>query len=129
MNSEQQRAAIERLRELEKKATPGEWFTDPEFEHSLTALCRATGREDILFGACDWPDADYICALRNEALPLIEDLQAENERLRAGIGRAVQKLEASDLIDLAHGAINEWYGAEKACIQKALREMEDIHDA
>lgn len=58
-----------------------------------------------------------------------ESQLAAIERLRAWIGRAVQKLEASDLIDLAHGAINERYGAEKACIQKALREMEDIHDA
>ena len=118
MNSEQL-AAIERLRELEKKATPGEWFTDPEFEHSLTALCRATGREDILFGACDWPDADYICALRNEALPLIEDLQAENERLRDGIGRAVDCLRRDC----------ESFGELSSAVCDAQEQLEALHDA
>lgn len=74
MNSEQV-AAIERLRELEKKATHGQWFTDPEFEESLTAMVKSNECEDLIFGACDWPDADLICALRNDGMPLIEALQ------------------------------------------------------
>lgn len=74
---------IERIAELEAKATPGEWSTDPEFEESLTAICISSEREEMLFGACDWPDADLICALRNEALPLLREMQAENERLKA----------------------------------------------
>ncbi len=71
-----------------------------------------------------------------EALPLLREMaqalseaQAENERLREGFGRVAQKLEASDLIDLAHSAINDRYGAAKTCIQKALRELEALHDA
>jgi len=53
-------------------------------------------------------------------------LQKENERLRDGILKAVQKLEASDLIDLVHVMINDRYGAAKVCIQKALRELESL---
>jgi len=110
MNSKQL-AAIERLRELEKKATPGKWEFK-EYPSSTTSeyvgIMTSPDIEDMLNGRdCD---VALSCALRNEALPLIEALQQENERLRKGIGRALKKLDngshgdAEDILEALHDA-------------------------
>ncbi len=93
MNSEQQ-AAIERLRELEAKATPGEWegydlsFCDQLIEQRISS---DKGEMPVL--SLDRENSEnnqqFICALRNEALPLIEALAAENKRLNADYQQAL----------------------------------------
>lgn len=78
MTSEQV-AAIERLRELEKKATPGEWWVDESGE-----ICTAVpldknnqvDKQNIVNQA-------FICALRNKAFPLLQEMQAEIEYLKS----------------------------------------------
>ena len=57
-----------------------------------------------------------VCAeyrLRNDALPLIEALQAENDRLRAGITKAAKHLQRNMSDDRLY----------------ALKELEALHDA
>lgn len=126
MTSEQL-AAIERLRELEKKATPGEW--------DVSGAIYINGVFDLFQNA---HDSTFIETLRNDGMPLIEALQKalseaqadarvfsgsynalavdfgrlkeENERLRAGIGRALEKLDngshgdAEDILEALHDA-------------------------
>jgi len=72
MNSEQL-AAIERLRELEKKATPGEWVVD-EAKRTFN-LTKIYAPSDFVGSNFINKDADLICALRNDGMPLIEALQ------------------------------------------------------
>lgn len=125
---------IERFKALDAKASPGPWEYESQesgFSEEIIGYMTKPDIEDMLNGKdCDMA---LSVALRNDAVPLIcrltaqiEALQAEIERLKGGIGRAAQKLEASDLIDLAHSAINDRYGAAKACIQKGLRELEAL---
>lgn len=94
MNSEQV-AAIERLRELDRRVGYWNWEQDEQFSHHVLY------DDGFCFSVCETDSADalpthaeFIVTLRNEALPLIEALQQENERLRAGVGRALGELEA-----------------------------------
>jgi len=80
MNSEQV-AAIERLRELEKKATPGEWWIE-EHDGELYAdppnpsIDLVSGPDGDFVGVLDSDnDQQFVCALRNDGMPLIEALQ------------------------------------------------------
>lgn len=71
--SPEQIAAIERLRELEKKATPGEWVVD-EAKRTFN-LTKIYAPSDFVGSNFINKDADLICALRNDGMPLIEALQ------------------------------------------------------
>ena len=73
MTSEQV-AAIERLRELEKKATPGEWKHNSS-DYVFTGEDGEDG--DLIADFSCGMDRDKIltCALRNDGMPLIEALQ------------------------------------------------------
>lgn len=59
---------------------------------------------------------DYFVALSESGMPLIEALQAENERLRAGIGRALEHL-------------NRFECRQLAAVIDAAKELEALHDA
>jgi len=78
MNSEQQ-AAIERLRELEKTAICANW----EKLESEMGLCEIKAGRNIIAKNVHDDDAALIVALRNEAIPLLIALAAENKRLRS----------------------------------------------
>lgn len=91
MNSEQQRAAIERLRELEKKATPGEWWIDESGE-----ICSAVPLENKL-DKRNIVNQSFICALRNEALPLLREMtQALSEAKAENVGLKGQFLDHAE---------------------------------
>ena len=99
----EQLAAIERLRELEKKATPGEWV----YQESVCGVLLPPRKKlpanqqqikiypahDSSFTAQNKENLNFIATLRNDGMPLIEALQAENERLRADIAKAVKHLQ------------------------------------
>lgn len=79
----EQMAAIERLRELDRRVGYWQWGQDEQFSHHVLY------DDGFCFSVCETESADalpthadFIVTLRNEALPLIEALQAENERLR-----------------------------------------------
>lgn len=118
---------INRFVELDAKATPGPWEYDTHESSHTGEICGYMTKpdiEDMLSGKdCDM---DLSVAFRNDGLPLLKEMQAEIDRLKCGIGRAVQNLEASDLIDLVHSAINDRYEAAKACVEKGLRELEAL---
>jgi len=93
---------IERLAELEKKASPGPWEYESQessFSNEICGYMTKPDIEDMLNGKdCDMA---LSIAFRNEALPLLREMaralseaMAENERLREGIGRALGELEA-----------------------------------
>ena len=90
MNSEQL-AAIERLRELEKKATPGEWWIDESGE-----ICSAVPLENKL-DKRNIVNQSFICALRNEALPLLREMtQALSEAKAENVGLKGQFLDHAE---------------------------------
>ena len=93
------RVAIERLKKIESRATPGPW-TNCEYQpnriEAQAQTCPDTGPSicNIIYND-DYSDRQYadaklITALRNNAIPLLEELSAENERLRKEL-EALQK--------------------------------------
>lgn len=86
---------IERLAELEAKATPGEWegydlsFCD-HFLEQIISCCNGEKQILSLKHENSENNQQLICALRNEALPLLREMQAEIERLREGLKTMAQ---------------------------------------
>lgn len=117
---------IERLAELEGKATQGEWeeydltFGGNVIKKSIYAISHTLEQNITDF---DDPQADInralICTLRNEALPLLREMQAENERLREGIGRAMDCLKRDC----------ESFGELSSAVCDAQEQLEALHDA
>jgi hypothetical protein len=128
----EQQAAIERLRELEAKATPGPWkfeysnyqqisgdYASPSWikidnKEFLEENGKYYGNEICFFNQdlfqSDYDDGDLLVALRNDGLPLIEALAAENERLTQAL---------ADLRDEKNQQISEYKGDWQMFAQKA----------
>ena len=178
---------IERLAELEAKASPGPWEYESQessFSNEICGYMTKPNIEDMLNGKdCD---VALSCALRNDALTLLREmaqalsearaenerlkadaertdkafsktlkdlvlanreskrfgnqmvlavnkvceLQAENERLREGIGRAYRLLygfqcDQGEEYDI----ISNLEGADILEINDALKQLESLHDA
>ena len=106
---------IERLAELEGKASHANW----EIGLASKFICSRDKDTGIFHSVGDIntiDDSRLICALRNDALPLLREMaqalseaQAENERLRDGIGRALELMESKEnLIEDGH-PFSEWF--------------------
>lgn len=77
---------IAKLKELEAKATSGEWQGDLE-------NCLTTKEQHVYFNnACD---AKLTAYLRNNALAIIEELEAENEELKQRVRGKVRSIHAA----------------------------------
>lgn len=85
----EQLAAIERLRELMKHVLPLNWqVSETNSENVLNS------RDVLVAECCSDDDAVFIVSLCNGALPLIEALAAENERLRTERDALQARIEA-----------------------------------
>lgn len=109
-------AQVAELREIVGRMTPGEWECQPtETELPDVGVCIVADNLGGLVGAAlPWPteihSRDYsrveanatgIVALRNTALPIIDALMAENERLREALSAHNQRAANGDEIGLA----------------------------
>ena len=84
---------IEKILELEAKATRENWQT--RFIYRMFVSARA---DDSLFQeteACqDWPDADLIAVMRNNIVPLCDELKSARDKIAKleKVVKAVEKL-------------------------------------
>lgn len=88
--NEQQHAAIERLKELEKQASHSNW----EIGLASKFICSRDKDTGIFHAVGDInriEDSRLVCALRNDGMPLLEALATENERLRQGLKDTAEK--------------------------------------
>lgn len=117
---------IERLAELEGKASIENWWIDPISEDILCP-CSMNADEPDLIGKTETKEnARLIVALRNEALPLLREMakalseaMAENERLREGIKDVAAKF--AEMTDLRN---HFYYEMETAQTQEVFAKRE-----
>lgn len=137
------RVAIERLKSIESRATPGPWTnceyypnrieaqaqTCPETEPSICNIIYSDDYSDRQYA-----DAKLITALRNNAIPLLLEMlqalseaQAENESLKKGIKECLlniscMKANPDEYSDLLENLDN------RACqlIQDTIKELEAL---
>lgn len=121
------RVAIERLKSIESRATPGPWTnceyypnrieaqaqTCPETEPSICNIIYSDDYSDRQYA-----DAKLITALRNNAVTLLDELQSENENLKSRITKALDCLKNS-INTHGHNLVDH-YGD---IIDKAIEEL------
>lgn len=88
---------IERLAELDGEASIENWWIDPISEEILCPCSINTCEPDLVGRAETKEDAELICALRNEALPLLREMaQALSEAKAENVGLKGQFLDHAE---------------------------------